>query len=68
MSSPYEYVAEVLKFHPQGWDHSYWAGASRRVGNKRRTDICRHQHGSREEGQLCADNLARIRNKLGGAA
>lgn len=56
------YKAFALKYHPQGWDHSYWAGATRRDGNKRVTEICRHQHGSQESAQECAERLADLRN------
>jgi len=56
------YAAMVRKYHPQGWDHSYWAAVTKRDGAKRVTDICRHQHDAREAAQACADKLAALRN------
>ena len=40
------YVAFARKHHPQGWAHPCWAGTTRREGNRRATDACRHQHTS----------------------
>lgn len=56
------YVGQVLKFHPQGWSHPFWAGATLKPGNSRRTDICQHQHDSEDGARQCADNLAALRN------
>jgi len=56
------YAAMVRKYHPQGWDHSYWAAVTKRDGAKRVTDISRHQHDAREAAQACADKLAALRN------
>lgn len=56
------YAAYVRNYHPQGWDHGYWAAVTKRDGAKRATDICRHQHEAREAAQACADKLAALRN------
>ena len=56
------YQPEVRKYHPQGWDRGYWAGITKRDGAKRVTDICRHQHTTREEAIECARHLAKLRN------
>ena len=60
MTSPY--VAFVRKHHPQGWDHPFWAGTTRREGNRRATDVCRHQHTSAADALRCAEHLADLRN------
>ena len=56
------YAAMVRNYHPQGWAHGYWAAITKRDGAKRVTDICRHQHETRDEAQACADRLAALRN------
>ena len=60
MTSPY--VAFVRKHHPQGWAYSFWAGVTRREGNRRATDVCRHQHTSEADALRCAEHLADLRN------
>ena len=60
MTSPY--VAFVRKHHPQGWDHCFWVGTTRREGNRRATDVCRHQHTSEADALRCAEHLADLRN------
>ena len=62
MSRPY--VAFVRKHHPQGWDHPFWAGTTRREGNRRATDVCRHQHTSEADALRCAQHLADLRNTM----
>ena len=57
------YVAFIRKYHPHGWDHPFWAAVTRREGNHRATDICRHQHDTQDAAQQCADHLAALRNK-----
>ena len=52
-----QYEAITRKCHPQGW----WAGATRRPGARRVTDICQHRHGTREAAQECAEWLADLR-------
>ena len=52
------YVAFVRKYHPQGWDHCFWAGITRREGNRRATDVCRHLHTSEADALRCAEHLA----------
>ena len=56
------YVAFVRKHHPQGWDHPFWAGVTRREGNRRATNICRHQHTSEADALRCAEHLTDLRN------
>ena len=56
------YVAFVRRHHPQGWDHPFWAGVTRREGNRRATDVCRHQHTSEADTLRCAEHLADLRN------
>ena len=56
------YVAFVRKYHPQGWDHCFWAGITRREGNRRATDVCRHLHTSKADALHCAEHLAYLRN------
>ena len=62
MTSPY--VAFVRKHHPQGWAYSFWAGVTRREGNRRATDVCRHQHTSESDALRCAEHLADLRNTM----
>ena len=62
MTSPY--VAFVRKHHPQGWAYSFWAGVTRREGNRRATDVCRHLHTSEADALRCAQHLADLRNTM----
>ena len=56
------YSPEVREVHPKGYPAPFWAGATRREGLARVTDLCRHQHETREAAEVCAEALAAKRN------
>lgn len=52
------YAPETLHFKQTG----LWAGVTRKDGNGRRTDICRHGHKSEAAAMRCAERLSGLRN------
>lgn len=60
----FEDATPVAEYEPFVREQSYGAftAGTRRVGGRRATDLCRHQHKTQDAASRCADNLAALRN------